>query len=78
MSLFIYCLLAWILLGIIANIIIFVNYKSELKIKDYFDMLIHSLGGLWWLCFVVDIQYELPIKKLKHKIKEYVFGKIQK
>lgn len=78
MSILIYCLLAWILLGVIANIIIFVNYKSELKIKDYFDMLIHSLGCLWWLCFVVDIQYELPIKKLKNKIKEYVFGKIQK
>ena len=78
MSIFICCLLAWILSGVIANVMIFVNYKNKLNIKDYYDMLIYSFGGLLWLYVVVNIQYELQIKKLKHKIKEYVFGKIQK
>ena len=80
MSIFICCLLAWILSGVIACFLCKFYFKEgglsfTLK-KDYGFILFVILFG----CISLISMFELIYKNenCKNKIKEYVFGKIQK
>ena len=74
MSILIYCLLVWIALALIANIVIFVNYRKELDWRDYGYMFLYLCGGALWLYRIIHLQYENEIKK----IKQHVISKFKK
>lgn len=80
MSIFIYCLLAWILFGVISFFLCNFYFKEKRLLltfkEDYGFILFIILFG----CFSLISMFELIYKdeNCKNKIKEYVFRKFKK